>query len=222
MPETIREVRWEELLPQELQQDRSIAAMVGAIAEEKRRIAEALRRCVIWPGFEDLSEQLMEILRQDLDIPAHVFTGTPEERQRMLSMARAMQRSAGTKAAVRQAIVTVYPEGRGDVQEWYEYGGEPYYYRPVIDVTGQDVDLDRLTLCLQRILQAANVRSWIDIIKLVTHGTSEGRVYTGGVIMRSRAVTIFGINGLVEDVAFLLDEDQMMLTDENGDILCEY
>lgn len=41
----------------------------------------------------------------------------------------------GTKAALVRALSDVCP--RAEVQEWFEYGADPYYFRVILDVTCQ-------------------------------------------------------------------------------------
>ena len=218
---SIYEAEWEDLLPEELKQDKRIVALITAIAEQKRKIAQEIWRARPWPDFQGINEDMMEILRQDLDISEYEFQGTAEDKQRILQKARGLHRNAGTVSAVKDAIATVYPDGNGDVLEWFDYGGNPYYFQPIIDVTGADVDDDKLQTVLARINAAKNVRSWIDRVKLVTSGSVAGSIYTGGIIQRQRDATIGGIDGTVSDFGALIDENYTLLTDENGYILYE-
>ena len=56
----------------------------------------------------------------------------------------------------------VYRDAR--VSEWYEYGGQPYFFRIMQDITADDEDTDQRTLDRLRaaVFEAKNLRSWLE------------------------------------------------------------
>ena len=220
MADNIYAVDWLELLPESLKQDKAILAMLGAMAEQKRKIAAEIYRLNIWPNFRNLSEEMMEVLRFDMDISFDEFQGDSEAKQLMLQMGRALKKNAGTISAVKEAIKTVYPAG-GEITEWFDYGGDPYYFRANIDVTGQPTDAATLATIRSRILAAKNIRSWLDRIDLRTHAELSQKIYTGVVVSRQRNVSYSAIIGDVSTLYVLYDESDHALADENGFLLLE-
>ncbi len=50
-----------------------------------------------------------------------------EEKRRTLAASWQVHKTLGTRAAVEKAASAVYPNTK--VQEWFEYGGEPYRFK---------------------------------------------------------------------------------------------
>ena len=55
------------------------------------------------------------------------YAATEAEKRELLKQAVELHRYKGTPWAVRQGIRRIHPDI--DIEEWYEYDGEPYYFR---------------------------------------------------------------------------------------------
>ena len=69
----------------------------------------------------------------------------------------------GTKAAVETAIRAIYP--LTTVEEWFEYGGEPYHFRLNIDITSDSGDRARQKRVLERLNFYKSLRSHNDGVR---------------------------------------------------------
>ena len=73
-----------------------------------------------------------------------------------------VHRRLGTKYAVETALGAVFPGTR--VQEWFEYGGEPYMFKVIIGATESGVSADRQAAVLERVRFYKNLRSHLEAI----------------------------------------------------------
>ena len=71
------------------------------------------------------------------------------EKRRMLKDSWRVHRMLGTKGAVEMAIAAIYPGTA--VEEWFQYGGEPYHFKLTIDFTGEPDDPDRRERVMRRL-----------------------------------------------------------------------
>lgn len=67
-----------------------------------------------------------------LGIEGWDYAKTDREKRDLLKQAVELHRYKGTPWAVRQSIKRINPVL--DIQEWFEYGGEPYYFRLTGDI----------------------------------------------------------------------------------------
>lgn len=73
-----------------------------------------------------------------------------------------VHRRLGTKYAVEKALGAVYPGTK--VEEWFEYGGDPYKFRVVIGATEAGITADRQAAVLDRVRFYKNLRSHLEAI----------------------------------------------------------
>jgi len=66
------------------------------------------------------------------------YNYTLEEKRKTLKDSWNVHRTLGTKGAVEKAISAIYPGT--EVREWFEYAGQPYHFKLLIDATYQNVD----------------------------------------------------------------------------------
>lgn len=80
--------------------------------------------------------------------------------------------TAGTPAAVEELVAIVF--GEGEVSEWFEYGGEPYWFKIR---TNALLTEDMTTYFSEMIRRVKNTRSHIEAIEI--HRTIEQTLYAG-------------------------------------------
>ena len=125
-------------LPEVLRNDESMAALAASVAQVLARRPEEIQRLAIYPRIDELPEELLDILAYDFKVDWWDADYTLEEKRRTLKDSWRVHRMLGTKAAVELAISAIYLNTK--VSEWFEYGGEPYHFKLLIDVTQEDVD----------------------------------------------------------------------------------
>ena len=150
-------------LPPALQKDPSAVALAETMADllaQRRSEIEQLR---IYPVIDRLDEQLLDILAYDFKVDWWDADYSLEEKRRTLKDSWRVHKVLGTKAAVETALRAIYPKAQ--VQEWFEYGGEPYRFKLDIDLTGELSDAARPWRVLERVNFYKSLRSHLDSIE---------------------------------------------------------
>ena len=150
-------------LPAALQKDPSAVALAEAMADllaQRRSEIEQLR---IYPVIDRLDEQLLDILAYDFKVDWWDADYSLEEKRRTLKDSWRVHKVLGTKAAVETALRAIYPKAQ--VQEWFEYGGEPYRFKLDINLTGELSDAARPWRVLERVNYYKSLRSHLDSIE---------------------------------------------------------
>lgn len=165
-------------LPQALRQDESICALAAAAAQvlvERHEEIDSLR---IYARIDELDEELLDILAYDFKVDWWDHRYTLEQKRKTLRDSFAVHRHLGTKYSVETALSAVYP--RAVIQEWFEYGGEPYTFRLLVDVSGQVVNLDLHRRAIELIDYYKNLRSHLRRIEYTAQTAQPAFLYMGG------------------------------------------
>lgn len=121
--------------PASLAVDPSKYALARAIADELRELNDRCDRLRIYSRIDELPEQLLDILAFDFAVSWYYYNGTLETKRAQIKSCFYVHKHLGTRGALETALSDVCP---GTVlEEWFEYGGEPYYFRVILDISEQ-------------------------------------------------------------------------------------
>lgn len=131
-------------LPQALREDESVYALACATAQvlaERPAEIDGLR---IYPRIDELPEDLLDILAYDFKVDWYNYNYPLSAKREVFKSSFIVHRRMGTRSAVEIALSSIYP---GTIlEEWFEYGGEPYHFRIILDVTNQLVAISHSDL----------------------------------------------------------------------------
>ena len=151
------------IVPPALTHDPAMMARAAADAEAlTARLAEIDQVRVI-SNIDGLNEAVLDILARDFKVDWWDPEYSIEEKRRTLKGSWRVHKILGTKAAVETAIRAIYP--LTTVEEWFEYGGEPYHFRLNIDITSDSGDRARQRRVLERLNFYKSLRSHNDGVR---------------------------------------------------------
>ncbi len=122
-------------VPYPLTLTKSKIALETTTAEQLETLFDLNQRLLIYPNIEELDEALCDILAKDYKVDWYIYDGTLDSKRSQLANCIYVHRHLGTKGALVAALKAVCPGA--EVEEWFDYGGNPYYFRVVLDVTEQ-------------------------------------------------------------------------------------
>jgi len=164
-----------ETFPQVLKENKSMLALATVIAEELAQRPSEIDRLMIYTRIDTLPEELLDILAYDFKVDWWNYDYTLEEKRRTLKDSWNVHRTLGTKGAVEKAISAIYPGTQ--VDEWFNYGGEPYHFKLLIDATYEGVDPVKHQRVLDRVGYYKNLRSHMDGIEYIATPSGYCRSY---------------------------------------------
>lgn len=133
MSETIYDSDFTKYLPQPLTHDPKMIALAKAAANEMLTVSGAVENVLIYSRIDDLPEELVDILAYDLHVDWYDYSYPLAAKRALLKSSVRVHKKMGTKYAIEKALSALYPES--EVEEWFEYGGEPGHFHIVCDVT---------------------------------------------------------------------------------------
>lgn len=123
------------VLPVPLERDPGMHELGQTAAEALARLWNRLHLPTIYTRIDDLPEDLLDILAKDFKVDWYNYDHNIETKRDVIKDSFFVHRHLGTKAAFARALSDVYPNS--SAQEWFEYGGAPFYFRLIVDATQQ-------------------------------------------------------------------------------------
>jgi len=142
--------------------DEYIKALVYAIDPELQEITAAIQEAIIMTRIKELSETLVDLLAWQLHVDFYEPLGLDLCKKRALvENSLIWHRYKGTKYAVEDIVRTIFFE-EFRVEEWYEYGGRPFFFR--VRIRSSPLCGEELDIVIAAINATKNERSWLDYI----------------------------------------------------------
>lgn len=155
-------------LPAVLRDDKKMYALANATAKALSASVKEVDSLRIYSRINQLPEALLDILAHDFKVDWWDGDYSLEEKRQTLKDSWRVHRMLGTKAAVETALSSIYPGTK--VSEWFEYDGEPYHFRLLIDSTYDKVDPVKHQRVLDRVEYYKNLRSVLDEVEYYDSG----------------------------------------------------
>jgi len=155
-------IRLEALLPDSLQQDPDVVALAKAITPELQEIALAIANCVLISRIDELSGPVLDLLAWQWHVDFYEITLPIEQKRELVKNAIAWHKRKGTPSAVEELVrVTFFS---GDVVEWWEYGGNPGYFKVII--TDPSATNERAQEFIAAVNSVKRASAWLESIEI--------------------------------------------------------
>ena len=149
-------------LPTILHNDYNVLAAKLSLEEQLSKLASAAREVMHLPRLDELDEQMVELLSNQFHVDFYDPKLSLEDKRDLVRDAISWHKRKGTASAVEEVAKKVYRDAR--VVEWFEYGGEPYFFRILQDISLDDEDTgkDMLDRLRSAVAESKNARSWLE------------------------------------------------------------
>ena len=111
---------------------------------------------------------------------------TEEEKRNLIKSSIKMHRYKGTKYALTEIFKIL--DITGSVEEWFEYNGQPYYFKVILQILNRPVNEETEKRLIDFINEYKNERSWLEFIQF--HLTSKSKEYTYSALAEEQIITI--------------------------------
>lgn len=163
------------LLPPNIQDAKTRALGAAWDLQYRKLIQMALRASMVFAFVMELDEEMADHLCLSLDIKGYKADLSLQKKRLLIRSALLNYSRMGTKAALEDAVGIIH--GGTTVQENWEYGGQPYFFRVAVDASQERVTVNPVDRLLDTIMEYKNVRSWLQGITVDV--IEPGSIYTG-------------------------------------------
>ena len=158
--------RFTQILPYNLAGQTRTQALAYAVGRQVDKLLAMADRMVIWAGLDRVPEPLLDCLAVELRTPAYSADYPVETKRTLVRESLLFYARMGTPAAVDRLIQAIF--GSGQIQEWYQYGGEPHHFRAAIGAEGVTITPEALEELRRVLASVKRLSSWLDSIATVT------------------------------------------------------
>ena len=150
-----------DIMPERLT-TKEILAITNALDIEMMEITEAIKEAIILPLINEMSEDIIDNLAWQFHVDFYDINFDLETKRKLVKNSLDWHRRKGTPSAVREVVSAIF--GESIVEEWFEYGGEPYFFR--ITVKDPYITETQFSEITRAVNSVKNARSWLEGIML--------------------------------------------------------
>ena len=138
----------------------NIIELAKVIDEQLHEINALSELALVYPRIDELTEEFIDELAVQFHVDFYSSTLPIEKKRALVKNSIAWHMRKGTASVVQEMAATVFDDA--NVEEWFDYGGDPYFFR--IMILQSDMSEDGIKQVIQLVNAVKNVRSWLEQI----------------------------------------------------------
>lgn len=164
------------LIPVFMQDDETAKAFVESLNKWLRKLAVSVDTIRLFENLSEMNEDVLDELAWQFNVTEYQNSYDIETKRKLIKNCLAIHHKRGTVAAVKDVVNNIF--GSAIVEEWFEYGGEPYHFRVrTSNVSSNDEMSAELTSVVKH---TQNIRSHLETITIEID--QQMSLYTGMVL----------------------------------------
>lgn len=153
-----------DLLPEHLRGTETMA-LAYAVGRQVEHLLAMADNVPFYAMLSTAPEKVLDHLAVELRVPAYREVFPLEIKRALIRDALLAYAKMGTPAVVDRTLDSIF--GAGEIEEWFDYDGDPHHFRAVVPVEG-NVTPQRLEEFYQVLVSVKRVSSWLDELITVT------------------------------------------------------
>lgn len=151
----LTDARLTDALPKTLAEQPWVQALAEASRKMRRRVMAYADRTRLFCDMGEASEEALDALAVELQTPLYKNDYPLTVKRQIVKNSMLYYIRSGTRGAVEELLADIYQGA--EVEEWFEYGGKPNYFRVAIDISRTTVPVAEMT--------PAELESWLYSVK---------------------------------------------------------
>lgn len=151
----LTDARLTDALPKTLAEQPWVQALAEASRKMRRRVMAYADRTRLFCDIDEACEEALDALAVELQTPLYKNDYPLTVKRQIVKNSMLYYIRSGTRGAVEELLADIYQGA--EVEEWFEYGGKPNYFRVAIDISRTTVPVEEMT--------PAELGSWLYSVK---------------------------------------------------------
>lgn len=151
----LTDARLTDALPKTLAEQPWVQALAEASRKMRRRVMAYADRTRLFCDIDEASEEALDALAVELQTPLYKNDYPLTVKRQIVKNSMLYYIRSGTRGAIEELLADIYQGA--EVEEWFEYGGEPNYFRVAIDISRTTVPVAEMT--------PAELEGWLYSVK---------------------------------------------------------
>lgn len=180
----LNDVDLSRLMPQFMRNDRNFKAFSYALEKELKRLSANIVHASIYSRIDSLSEEVLDELAWQFNVVEYRSEYDISIKRKLIKNSMIIHKRRGTVAAVEDVVTNIF--GNATVEEWFEYGGEPYHFKiKTSNVESSDEMIAEIT---QIVKETQNARSYLE--EVIVEIIQKMNLYVGSKVIIMDDVTL--------------------------------
>lgn len=151
----LTDARLTDALPKTLAEQPWVQALAEASRKMRRRVMAYADRTRLFCDIDEAGEEALDALAVELQTPLYKNDYPLTVKRQIVKNSTLYYIRSGTRGAVEELLADIYQGA--EVEEWFEYGGKPNYFRVAIDISRTTVPVAEMA--------PAELESWLYSVK---------------------------------------------------------
>lgn len=173
-----------DIIPSNIKDDPSVAAAALVIDAELKGITDEIQKLSIFSRSDEWTEEETDELAWQFHVDFYNPSLPIEQKRELVKNSIAWHRRKGTPSAVEELVTTLFGEGK--VEEWWEYGGQPYYFQVLTN--NPEVTQEKAKEFYRAIDSVKRLTARLE--KVIIRQTEDMPLYYAGVLHMGEKMTV--------------------------------
>lgn len=198
-----------DILPANLKSPETLA-LSFAIGQAMRRLQDFSHRISLYAELEKVPEEVLDLMAVECNTQYYAQSLERQIKESLVGQTLVWYMHGGTPSVLQEFMDTILQGG--SLEEWYEYGGEPYYFKAYVNVgEDDDVSISYEKRIREQIMLYKNARSWLEVMAFILTTFFQVNVdYESQLTLRSWYFPRANREFLYLDDTWLLDERYLL------------
>ena len=182
---SLQNARITDALPQIIAKEPWAQAMAYAVNKQLAHLLTYADGVMVQVSINKMPSNVLDILAEELRLPHYDRSLTTPVKRELVRGALQYWATVGTPESLTKILINIF--GDAEIEEWFEYGGEPGYFRVVTtnpNITGET--LERFTKTAQDVKRLS---AWLEEV-LVDMGLPNMSLYQGFAMYDHTEITL--------------------------------
>ena len=153
------------LLPQFMRDDRNAQAFAYALQSQIIAVSQNIEHARLYSRIDSLAEEVLDELAWQFNVAEYRSDYEISVKRELIKGCMELHYKRGTLGAVEEVVQKIF--GEATVEEWFDYGGQPYHFRVrTSNTSATDAMVQELTKIVK---ETQSVRSHLEevIIEII-------------------------------------------------------
>ena len=171
---SLRDAQLTQALPRILAKEPWAQAMAYAVNRQLIQMLTYAEGTMVLANVDKMSDAVLDVLAKELRLPYYDLSFTISVKRELVKGALQYWATAGTVESLTKILTNIF--GDAEIEEWFEYGGEPGYFR--ILTTNPNVSGETLEQFRKTAQDVKRLSAWLEEV-LVDLGSSNMELKQG-------------------------------------------
>jgi len=168
--------RFTDIMPENLASQVETKAFAYAVGRQIEKLCAYSDAARTYAAIATMPEWLLDYMAVELRTPSYDENYSLKTKRALIQGSLLFYTQMGTPAAVNRIIETIFETG--DIEEWYEYDGDPHHFRAYVG-DGGEVGPGELEEFRRVLSSVKRLSSWLDDIITITAMDPDMVTFTG-------------------------------------------